>query len=331
MGAGEDGKRRQTRRRGFRTKKAAQEALDKLRGSVTTQSYVVPAKQTLGEYLAGWLAGLPTQGLRPSTVDGYRRNVLYIPSSLARKRLDQVTASDLDQLYSDLLASDLLASDLLASGLRRRQGGLSPRSVRYLHVVVSKALSEAVRKGELARNVATVASPPRAKSTKAPEAKWWPPAELRAFLDFTADETFGPLFRLAAMTGMRRGEVCGLAWDHVDLDRGRLDVRQQLLVVRGGPEGGLLFSATTKTDRSRRTVDLDPATVAVLRSHRARQAEQRLALGPAGATSGAWCSPVLTARRWTLSRWPRCSTGGWPGPGSRASVSMTSVTPTSPI
>ncbi|MGD0747720.1 MAG: tyrosine-type recombinase/integrase [Acidimicrobiales bacterium] len=269
-GTGPEGQRLQARRKGFRTRREAQEALDKLRRSVTTQTFVAPAKQTLAEYLDSWTAGLPTR-LRPSTVDGYKRTLLYVPPGLGARRLDRVTAADLDGLYADLLAS----------GLRQREGGLSARTVRYLHTILHKALADAVDRDLLVRNVAEKAKPPRAKDTKPPEQQWWTPEQLRQFLDLTAHEPLGPVFRLASMTGMRRGEVCGLRWSDVDLDKARLEVRQQLLVVRspGAPDGGLQFSERTKTDHGRRRIDLDPGTVAVLRTQKRRQAEHRLALG----------------------------------------------------
>ena len=265
VGAGPDGRRHQARRRGFPTKKAAQAEINRLRHSVDERTFVPPARRTLDEYLSGWLAGLPTTGLRPSTIDGYRRCLLYVTPVLGRRQLDQLTAGDFDRLYSDLLAS----------GRRERQGGLSPRSVRYVHVVIQKALGDAVRKHELARNVATESSPPSAKSARAPEMSWWTPAQLRTFLQFTAEDDLAPLFRVAAMTGMRRGEVCGLRWADLDLDKARLHVRQQLTTLGGK----LIFSDRTKTDHGRRTIDLDAGTVAALRAHRRRQAETRLLIG----------------------------------------------------
>lgn len=75
------------------------------------------------------------------------------------------------------------------------------------------------------------------------------------------------MFAVAALTGMRRGETCGLRWLDVDFDEKapRIKVRQQLLVVRapGAPDGGMVFSETTKTDHGRRTIGLDSKTVAV--------------------------------------------------------------------
>jgi hypothetical protein len=139
VGSGPDGKRRQVFRRGFFTKKQAQEELDKVRRQGRTNRYVPPAKLTVKEYLEQWVAGLPTSGLRPSTIDGYRRNMDYVIPVLGRRRLDSITPLDLDQLYSQLLIS----------GRRQRPGPLSKRSVFYIHSVLHRALSDAVRKGTL--------------------------------------------------------------------------------------------------------------------------------------------------------------------------------------
>jgi integrase len=267
---GPDGVRRQARKRGFATKKDAQAALDEVRTSVRRASYVAPAKMTVDGYFKAWVKGLPATGMRTSSIESYRRNLMYVSDRLGYRRLEALSALDLDALYSELLAS----------GRRQRKGeGLSPRTVRYVHAIVYRALGDAKKKKILAQNVAEDATPPSLKSTKTPEMKWWTPEELHSFLTFTADEALGPLFRLAAMTGMRRGEVCGLQWGAVDLERSRLEVRQQLGVVRGQPSGGLVFSERTKTDHGRRRIDLDMGTVAVLRTQRARQASERLLMG----------------------------------------------------
>ena len=88
-------------------------------------------------------------------------------------------------------------------------------------------------------------------------------------------------FVLAATTGMRRGEVTALRWQDLDLDGGLLRVEQSVIAVRGE----LVFSAP-KTKKGSRQISLDPATIAVLRAHRARQSERRLAQGPAWVETG---------------------------------------------
>src|ERR1700716_1687966 len=101
-------------------------------------------------------------------------------------------------------------AQLLTSGRRDGHGGLSARTVRYIAIILHKALSDAVRKGLLVRNVADLADPPSPSAAKAPEMKTWTPAELRAFLASCRDHRLFALLRLVATTGMRRGELCGL-------------------------------------------------------------------------------------------------------------------------
>lgn len=266
VGTGPDGRRKQARRRGFPTKKAAQAELDRLRVRVHESTFVAIQKITLADYFAGWLSSLETAGLRPSTVTSYRRNLSnHVLPTLGGVRLQSLTPLHLDRLYAALRST----------GSRKTGGALSARTTRYIHTILRSALADATRKGLVARNVADAASPPSAKSAKAPEQAWWTPEELRRFLDMVAGEEHFALFRLAAMTGMRRGEVCGVRWADVDLDAGKLHVRQQLVTV----DHAVVLSEHPKTDHGRRTIDLDPGTVAVLRAHRAAQATTRLAMG----------------------------------------------------
>ena len=76
------------------------------------------------------------------------------------------------------------------------------------------------------------------------------------------------LYRLAALTGMRRGELCGLRWEDVDLAEQTVRVRQALAMIDGTPS-----VATPKSRRSRRVIDIDERTTQILREHRERQLE----------------------------------------------------------
>ena len=86
---------------------------------------------------------------------------------------------------------------------------------------------------------------------------------------------------LAASTGMRRGEVLGLRWVDVDLELARVAVRQTRVLA-----GRQVVTSEPKTSRGRRSIALDPRTVAALRSWRAAQLEERLAWGAAWTDSG---------------------------------------------
>jgi len=253
-----DGSRKQLRRRGFATKRAAQEALTDVLASAQRGTYVASSRVTVAGYFGTWLDSLPAAGRRPSTVASYRQKVeSHLLPALGAVELQGLTATHLDGLYSDLLCS-----------------GLSARSVRFLHAIVSKALSDAERKGAVQRNVARLADPPSHTAARAPEQSVWSPSELATFLRLTADHHHGAMFRIVGMTGLRRGELCGLAWSNVDLDNATLSIRQTITSVGHRPVLG-----SVKTNRSRRVLDIDAATVAVLRRHRTAQLEQRMLMG----------------------------------------------------
>lgn len=122
------------------------------------------------------------------------------------------------------------------------------------------------------RNVADQANPPVPAQRQ--ELTTWTAAELRRFLDYVSGDRLVGAYTLAATTGLRRGEVLGLRWRDVDLDAAWVRVVQTLVTVNYK-----VIVSTPKTNRGRRSVALDPTTVAALRAHRVRQAEERLALG----------------------------------------------------
>ena len=126
----------------------------------------------------------------------------------------------------------------------------------------------------MTRNVADLADPPKVRVGSGKAMSVWSAEELRAFLASVEDHDLYAALYLAANTGMRRGEVLGLSLRNVDLDAGRLEVNQAVLAV-----GYATSVADVKTIHSRRTVDLDERTVAVLRAWRRRQLEELLATG----------------------------------------------------
>ena len=164
-----------------------------------------------------------------------------------------------------------LYAQLLADGKQSNGGGgLSPRSVRYVHTIVHRAFRDAVRWGRITRNPADAADPPRAAATARPAMNTWSANQVRAFLDYTADHRLHAAFVVLATTGMRRGECLGLRWSDLDLAASRLAIVQTVIAVNHEVRIG-----SPKTARGRRTVALDPGTIAVLRRHRQQQLEER--------------------------------------------------------
>jgi integrase len=260
-----DGRRRQLRRRGFSTKKAAQDALTTARSEMMNGPFVMPSRLTLAVYLNKWLDALPASGRRPSTVAGYKHLMMHdVIPAIGGVDLQALTALHLDRLYADLLAR-----------------GLAMSTVRKVHVVLGKALSDAERKAIVNRNVARLATPPASSAAKAPEMKFWTPQELSTFLTSISGHHHYALIHLAALTGLRRGELAGLRWTDVDLKKDTISVRQATTVVNGRPVTG-----DVKTKRSRRVVDIDAGTVTVLRAWARQQKEQRILLGSEWESNG---------------------------------------------
>jgi integrase len=259
-----DGRRRQVSKGGFKTKKTAQEHLTGVMHALQTSSYVLPARQTLAEYFDQWHAAAASR-LRPKTVDSYRQVFnRYLRSTLGDTRLQSLTAVDLDSLYAALLR---------AGG----KGGnpLSPTTVIHVHAVMSKLLSDALRKGVVVRNVAQAASPPRQLRPAERHLTVWSGEQLKAFLASVENERLYALRRLYAVSGCRRGEALAVTWDDIDLERGRWEIRRSLVTI-----GSAVVLGPPKSGRGR-VVALDQVTIATLRTHRARQNEERLAWGPA--------------------------------------------------
>jgi integrase len=211
-------------------------------------------QSTLGEWLDRWLALCSVRGLRQTTVEGYRRVLeLYVPGALRETALGELRPQHLNALYAELLTS----------GRHYGTGGLSARTVRYVHASLNKALGDAVRLGMIDRNAAQVADPPSRSASQARIFPTWTPEELRRFLSSAKDDPWYPALHLAATTGLRRGELLGLRWGDLDLDSGELQVVQCVVQVGWEP-----VVTAPKTRSSRRRIALDRTTVEVLRAHR---------------------------------------------------------------
>jgi integrase len=211
---------------------------------------------TFGQLLDRWLEESVRMDLSPTTMRTYRAQVEQtVRPRLGKVVLTRLTPKHLDDLYGQM-----------------KDAGLSPKTIRNHHAIISSALHQGVRWEWVRENVAEKAKPPRVsqRRIKAPSVD-----AVRSVIEAAEvrDARLAPLLMLAALTGMRRGELCALRWTDVDLERGELDVSRSVVVVPGG-----LAVKTTKTDKFR-IVALDAVGVALLAGHRvkveewARQAE----------------------------------------------------------
>jgi integrase len=307
------GKRRQRSKGGYRTKKECQAALNDALAALRAGAFVETSKRTLASYLVDeWLPAMQPPRVRPSTWLSYQRSLArHVIPALGETELQRLTPAVLTAFYRSLLAA----------GRLNGRGGLSAKSVKNIHGALHVALGDAVRWGYVARNAADATDPPKVVT---PEMQVWSPAQLRTFLAHVREDRLYAAWMLFATTGMRRGEVAGLRWVDVDLAAGRVSPRKPRVQVNYQ-----VHVSEPKTAKGKRSLALDPATVAALKEHHARQASERLAVGPGWQDSGlvfTWGDGHPLHR----SGSPAGSSGSPARSACRRSACTTSVTPTPP-
>ena len=254
----QEGKRRYIKRKAD-TKTHAKELVKQLLRDLDDSSDTVieGCQLTLGKYFDRWLESAAKPRLTERTFSDYedlaRR---YIRPFMGNKKLSDVRPLDIQALYSSM-----------------QERGLSARTVRYTHAVLTSALKQAVRWGILIRNPASMVDLPKLYRK---EMKALSPDEATRFLLAAREDRWGLVFTLALVTGMRPEEYLGLQWKDVDLDHGIITVQRTLCWRRRG--GGWYFGIP-KTSRSRRNIPIPFSVVRDLKEHKRQQAEERLKAG----------------------------------------------------
>uniref|UniRef100_A0A5Q5BL32 Phage integrase n=2 Tax=unclassified Mycobacterium TaxID=2642494 RepID=A0A5Q5BL32_MYCSS len=239
--------------------------LKKVRDRIEGGAPAKDAPNTVSSWLKQWRASSLAASDRKETTKS-----LY--ATLSRKHLEGARIGD--KRLDRLKPSDV---ELLIVQLRGKN--LSDSTVRQVYTVLRQALDVAVRDGLLAANPASKVKRP---GVARKEAKYLPAADVARLLDAAKGLRYYLGVVLMATTGLRRGEVAGLLWSDVDLEKGELTVRHTLSRV-----DGKLVLTEPKTDRSRRRVPLHAGVVAQLKMHRTQQLQERLAAGDQWRDTGA--------------------------------------------
>ncbi|MDN5893282.1 MAG: site-specific integrase [Nocardioides sp.] len=262
------GKSKQVWVGGFANEQEAKEARDQARVEARRGEYVDRSNVSLADYLREWLDTHALE-VRPATLAGYRYQAeQYVIPRIGHMRVQALRPMTLTKLYIDLLDH---------GGKNGRP--LSRRTVDYVHATVRKALNDAVHiDGLLPSNPAMRAKRPKGKGRAVHDV--WDADQLRLFLDQVRDHQWFALYRLAAYSGARRGELLALKWADVDWANNLVRIRSSAGMVENKRVEG-----ATKSGRERR-VSLDERTVIALRDHRKRQIRDQAVAGAAWEDSG---------------------------------------------
>lgn len=243
-----------------RTRAEVAEKLAKLQTARSTGSIPKPTKQTVADYMKDWLethrrfGGRQGQGLRPNTYLGYKAaNRRYVTPALGSMPLTKVGPEHLEALYRSMLDK-----------------GLSVRMAEIVHVMLHKAFKDAVTKGLLPANPCDrVPTPPRThyRASDRPRLAW---EQVPKVLEAARDTRYYLPILLAASAGLRRGEVLGLTWEHVDFAKGKLYIRQQW----NRKDDGTWGLVPVKTKASVRDVPIPQDVADALAAHQVAQQAQ---------------------------------------------------------
>jgi integrase len=228
------------------TRREAERSLNELIAKASAGSAGGTTAATFSDLLDAWMEHAATD-LAYQTIVGYNRLInKRIKPALGTVKLRKLDSAKLDQFYRSLTAV-----------------GLSPATIRQAHAIIRRALGQAVKWEWLAVNAALKASPPRlVKSVTTPPT----PAAVIALMERAKNSKypeFSVIIHAAAVTGARRGELCGLKWSDFDFEAPAVLISRSVYETKEH----VMVEKDTKTHQARR-ISLDKATVAVLHAHR---------------------------------------------------------------
>lgn len=243
-GKKEDGKPRQFKKRGFKTKQEAQKAMLELEQSLTLGTYIQPNKILYKEYLLERFLEDKMTKVKKQTLNTYRWIVeKHIIPAIGDVELTKLNPMIIQGLYNELT----------------KEKALSDENIQKVHTLINDSLKKAERWGLIARNPATLVDRPKAVKK---EITVWNVEEVRQFLKYAKKSgRYYIAFLLALTTGMRQGEILGLRWKDVDFENGCVRITQTL------SSDGKDLLPYTKTKSGSRTIDLPEETVTALKKH----------------------------------------------------------------
>lgn len=253
------GKRKQTTKRGFETKKKAERYANEIENQVNKGTYIVDSKMALSEYLYQWLDLSAKRKVRETTLANYKRAIEYriIPV------LGHVNLCDLKVTHCEKFINHLIEEKL------------SERYIEYIYTVLYGALEKATDWELILKNPLRKVDIPRGRRRKYVT---WTKEELNRFLHHAefGDNIYYYVFLTAAYTGLRRGELLGLQWPDIDFIDERINVERTLIYDDQGFRFGPL-----KTVSSQRSIKIDRFLLSELTKYRKKQKEFKLKLGQA--------------------------------------------------
>jgi integrase len=237
------------------TRREAEQKQAELINQIGKRQFVEPSKKSFGAWLDTWVEAAIKPNRRLRTYETYESVIRkHLKPSMGSIPLQELRVTDIQSYYAE--------------------SKLSAATLDQHHTVLHSALKAAQQQELIDRNPATLVmnKPRKQEDYQNVRHNCWELSDARTFLAYanTRSAQVSAFYTMAIETGMRRGELCGLKWENVDLASGKVSVVEQLIKVGPNPIFG-----DTKNGRPR-TITINPETVALLRAHRSLQLETKL-------------------------------------------------------
>ena len=209
---------------------------------------------TVGQWLDIWMENYAKLQVRASSYKTYQGFIdNHIKPALGEIPLEKLTSMDIQRLYKHLLESGRME----CTESRNKPKGLSVKTVRNINQMISSALNCAVEQHLIPANPTKSCALPKLEKK---EMKILPPESLGTFFEEARRSGVFELYYIDLATGLRRGELLGLKWSDIDLDKGIIHVRRQVL-----RQNGKVVEAPLKTKNSYRNIAIGADAIKVLK------------------------------------------------------------------
>ena len=238
-----------------KTQKSALKQLHQLIDLYRDVDLTEDSRMTLGEWLDKWLDEYMIFTVRESTLDSYRAMVKnQVKPFIGSKQISSLTTADMQKFYNKIKKEGRVREHPIHGKT------LADSMVRGVHMMLHEALDTAVKERLIAKNPTNGTTVPKCNY---PEKQILGDNQLEIFLEaIKGHEYWCDFFYVEVMTGLRRGEICGLRWQDIKFDENKLQVKRSVSVKKGGG----VSIGETKTETGVRCIQMPPSVAELLKS-----------------------------------------------------------------
>ncbi len=236
-----------------KTQKSALKQLHQLLDLYRDIDLTEECRMTLGEWMDKWLDEYMIFTIKENTIKGYRSQIDHqIKPFIGHKQLASLTTADIQKFYNKIKKEGRVHPHPIHGHV------LSDSMVRKIHMMLHEAMEVAVRERYIVRNPTDNTTIPKKTTT---EKQVLDDSQLNRFLEAIQGEPYWhDFFYVEVMTGLRRGEICGIKWSDIDFNEGTLCIKRSVSTK----EGGGVSIGETKTDAGVRTIIMPPSVATLL-------------------------------------------------------------------